>query len=187
MPASCGNNIPFQAVVKVDYDYNDPGAHTYAPVASPNDLYDVSSNADLYAFDRFIRVGGTLAYTFDDGTVLKSVTGYQHGLTKQKSDSDGTAIGNLTLEYRALEDIVSQEFNLISPDDRRFKYVLGAYYSDDTVHLPTFLISVPPTGIGIASELKRRIAQPLPISRDVTQNFRLNSAAAIIILSCGRI
>lgn len=145
----------FSAVVKVDYDYVDSGANTYAPVASPNDLYDVSSNADLYAEDSFVRATANLNYTFGNGLVLRSITGYQDGETEQGSDSDGTDIGFNTLEYRATEEIVSQEFNLISPDDRRFQYVLGAYYSESTVHLPSFVIAAPPLLISLTSELKR--------------------------------
>lgn len=52
----------FEAVVKVDYDYADAGANTYAPIASSNDLFDISSDTNLFAVDRFVRVGGTLLY-----------------------------------------------------------------------------------------------------------------------------
>ncbi len=145
----------FEATVKVDYDYFDYGANTYAPIGSPNDLFDVSSNTNLFAVDRFVRVGGTLSYTFGDGTILRSITGYQFGKTRQKSDSDGTDIGNLTLEYRATEEITSQEINLISPEDLPLRFVLGAFYSNSIVDLPVFEIDAPPLVIAIDSKLRR--------------------------------
>lgn len=145
----------FEAVVKVDYDYADAGANTYAPIASPNDLFDISSNTNLFAVDRFVRVGGTLSYTFGDGTILRSITGYQFGRTRQKSDSDGTDIGNVTLEYRATEEITSQEINLISPEDLPLRFVLGAFYSNSVVDLPVFEIESPPLVIAIDSKLRR--------------------------------
>lgn len=146
----------FDAVIKVDYNNYDAGANTYAPIGSPDDLYDISSNTHLFAKDKFIRVGATLNYQFDNGFILRSITGYQSGDTRQQSDSDGTDIGFASLFYKATEDLTSQEFNLISPDDRRLKFVLGGYYSDDQVDLPVFLVENPPFSFNIASKLVRK-------------------------------
>ncbi len=146
----------FDAVLKVDYNYYDAGANTFAPIGSPDDLYDVSSNTDLFAKDKFVRVGATLNYQFDNGFILRSVTGYQYGDTRQQSDSDGTDIGLISLRYEATEDLTSQEFNLISPEDRRLKFVLGGYYSKDKVDLPVFLLQNPPLSLNIASQLERK-------------------------------
>ncbi len=146
----------FDAVFKVDYNYYDAGANTFAPIASPNDLYDVSSNTDLFAKDKFVRVGATLSYQFDNGFILRSITGYQSGDTRQQSDSDGTDIGFASLRYKAAEDLTSQEFNLISPEDKRLKFVLGGYYSKDEVDLPVFLVQNPPLSLNIASQLDRK-------------------------------
>lgn len=145
----------FSAVVKVDYDYVDSGANTYAPVASTAPLHDISSNANLFAVDRFVRATANLNYTFGNGTVLRSISGYQDGETEQGSDSDGADVLFDTLDYRATERIVSQEFNLISPDDRRLQYVLGAYYADSSVGIPRFLLAAPPLLIDLVSTLER--------------------------------
>lgn len=145
----------FNAVIKVDYDYVDSGANTYAPVASTADLYDVSSNANLFAEDRFVRATANLNYTFANDMVLRSISGYQDGETEQASDSDGTDVRFDALDYRATEKIISQEFNLISPDDQRLQYVLGAYYSESKVGIPRFLLAVPPLLLDLTSKLKR--------------------------------
>ena len=149
-------NERFEAVLKIDHADFDYGANTYAPIASPNDLFDVESDTHLFADDRFTRAGATLSYTFGNGMVLRSITGYQKGNTKQKSDSDGTNLPIATLEYHASEKITSQEINLISPDDAPFRYVLGAFHSNSEVDLPIFDVAAPPLLIGIESILRRR-------------------------------
>lgn len=149
-------NSSFSAVLKVDYDYVDTGANTYAAADSTDPLYNIASNANLYAEDRFVRTTANLNYVFANGAELRSISGYQDGETKQGSDFDGTDVISNTLDYRATERIISQEFNLVSPDDGRFQYVLGAYYSDSEVGIPEFLLFADLLLLDLTSELKRR-------------------------------
>ena len=149
-------NDSFEWVAKVDYNDFDYGANHYAPIASPNPLFEIASDTNLFAVDRFVRWSNTLSYTFGSGMVLRSITGYQSGSTRQKSDSDGTNLPIATLEYHADETITSQEFNLISPDASPLRWVLGAFYSDSKVGLPMFDIEAPPVVIAISSDLRRK-------------------------------
>ena len=149
-------NDNFEAVMKVDYNRFDYGANTFAPIASPNPLFDVASDTNLFAVDRFVRSSATLSYTFGNGVVLRSITGYQEGRTRQKSDSDGTNLPIATLEYHANEKITSQEINLISADSSPFRYVLGAFYYSSDVGLPVFEVEAPPILLGINSTLRRK-------------------------------
>ncbi len=149
-------NENFEWVAKVDYDHFDYGANHYAPIGSPNPLFDIASDTNLFAVDHFVRWSNTINYTFGNGVVLRSITGYQKGNTGQKSDSDGTNLPIATLEYHASEKITSQEFNLISPESSALRYVLGAFYSDSKVGLPMFEVQAPPIAIGITSELRRK-------------------------------
>lgn len=149
-------NDNFEWVSKVDYDHFDYGANHYAPIASPAPLFEIASDTNLFAVDRFMRWSNTLSYTFGNGMLLRSITGYQTGKTKQKSDSDGTNLPIAALEYHASEKITSQEFNLISPDASPLRWVLGAFYSDSKVGLPMFDIEAPPVVIAISSDLRRK-------------------------------
>lgn len=149
-------NENFEWVAKVDYDHFDYGANHYAPIASPNPLFDIASDTNLFAVDHFVRWSNTINYTFGNGMVLRSITGYQKGKTGQKSDSDGTNLPIASLEYHASEKITSQEFNLISPESSPLRYVLGAFYSDSKVGLPMFEVQAPPIAIDITSELRRK-------------------------------
>jgi iron complex outermembrane receptor protein len=168
----------FEAVVKVDYDYHDGGANTYAPIGSPNDLFNIDTDLDLYAVDRFVRSTANLTYTTSNGFTLRSISGYQDGRTRQLSDSDGTAAPIASLEYDADEEIVSQEFNLISPDDQRLQYVLGAYYSRSTVGIPYFVIDSPPIQIDLVTSLVRENTAVFGhISYDLTPSLQVELGA----------
>lgn len=168
----------FEAVFKVDYDYHDGGANTYAPIASPNDFFDVETDLDLYAVDRFLRATSNLTYTTDSGWTFRSISGYQDGRTRQLSDSDGTALAIASLEYDATEEIVSQEFNIISPDDRPLQYVLGAYYSRSTVGIPLFVIDASPTVIDLTSQLVRENSAVFGhVSYDLTPRLQVELGA----------
>ena len=77
--------------------------------------------------------------------MLRSLTGYQKGNTLYRADLDGTATGNRTFKDSVDEEIWSQEFNLISPDNGPLTWVVGAYWqTDEYTFLPgQFLIGIP--------------------------------------------
>jgi iron complex outermembrane receptor protein len=73
----------------------------------------------------------TADYTFDNGYVLTSITGYRTVDRKTGSDEDATRV--FTLDARFFVDDFehfTQELRLASPGDQRFRYVLGAFYFD---------------------------------------------------------
>jgi iron complex outermembrane recepter protein len=130
---------------KNDYNYLDLSGYPSDPVNSPNDVFDITSNADTHALDRFGRSVLKLDYEFGNGTMLRSVSGYQKGRTEYRADLDGTRIGTNIFGDAVNEEIYSQEINLISPDTGRFKWVLGAYYQHDEYEFPPgkFYIGIP--------------------------------------------
>lgn len=117
--------------LKADYNYLDLSGYPADPVLSPNDPFDLTANADIHALDRFGRAVLKVDYEFANGTTLRSVSGYQKGQTEYRADLDGTSAGNNIFGDVLTEDIFSQEFNLISSDANRFKWILGAYYQED--------------------------------------------------------
>ena len=135
--------IPALSVLlKTDYNDLDFGGYLADPVNSPNDPFTVTTNANQMARDRFGRTVLKLEYTFDNGTRLRSITGYQRGNTAYAGDLDGTAAGNSIFFDSTDEKLYSQEFNLISPDAGPMTWVLGAYASRDTYTvLPGNLVS----------------------------------------------
>lgn len=141
----------FTVRLKADGDYIDQGASSYSSVFAATNVYDIESDAPLKALDRFYRVSADLAYEFADGTILRSLTGYQAGKTTNWSDSDGGAAIPNTLQYSANETIVSQEINLVSPAANRFRYVLGLFYTQDELKIPSFFATQPPIQVQLVA------------------------------------
>jgi iron complex outermembrane receptor protein len=128
-----------------DLNYLDLSGYPSDPVNSPNDVFEITQNAEILALDRFMRSVLRADYEFDNGITLRSVTGYQDGNTMYRADLDGTSVGTNTFRDSVDDTIYSQEFNLISPDDGPITWVLGAYYQNDLLNFPTgeFVIGVP--------------------------------------------
>ncbi len=116
---------------KTDLNYLDLSGYPSDPVNSPNDPFEITSNGEMLALDRFGRAVLKVDYEFAGGTTLRSVSGYQQGTTAYRADLDGTSVGNSLFGDKVEEVIYSQELNLISPDSGAFKWILGAYYQHD--------------------------------------------------------
>ena len=134
-----------QILWKTDANYLDLSGYPSDPVNSANDMFEITANADIMARDKFVRTVLNVNYELGDGTVLRSISGYQKGNTQYRADLDGTSTGNSTFRDSVDEVIYSQEFNIISPDTGPFTYILGAYYQHDEYDfLPgEFVIGVP--------------------------------------------
>lgn len=130
---------------KTDLNYLDLSAYPAEPIFYDDEPFDITSNADWAALDRFMRSTLRVDYEFGNGVTLRSVSGYQEGNTIYRADLDGTSIGVNTFRDDVDETIYSQEFNLISPDDGPITWILGAYYQHDEYNfLPgEFVIGLP--------------------------------------------
>ncbi len=156
---------------KYDVDYLDSGGYPASSYterfknypygsSTPNphysDLFHISANAPQTAIDRFQRAILKVDYVFPDGITLRSVSGYQYGNTNWVADMDGTdygspATGGTSSRYWTIfdhvdETIYSQEFNVISPDNQRVTWVLGAFGQSDIYNFPytKYAWEVPP-------------------------------------------
>jgi iron complex outermembrane receptor protein len=144
---------------KTDIDYIDMGGYPASPFAdrlAGRDLFDISANSPQAARDEFVRSVLKIDYAFDNGIKLRSITGFQTGNTNYTADLDGTAATantattkNSTFFDSVNERQVSQEFNIISPDNQRFTWLLGAFglWNDYTFRQPyQFVIDAPAAG-----------------------------------------
>jgi iron complex outermembrane recepter protein len=131
---------------KTDYSHLDFGAYPADPVNSPNDLFDVTANAELKAVDWLVRSVLHVDYQFANGIKLRSISGYQKGNTQYRTDLDGTSAGFSTFRDSVDDEIYSEELNLISSSSGPLTWILGAYWQKDTLDFPSkqFVIGVPP-------------------------------------------
>lgn len=132
----------FRARLAYDHDYIDQGSSSYSPATATTDIYDIQSDATLRDVNRFYRIAADLSYTFDNGGVLRSLSGYQSGRAINYSDTDGTALVDTFLRYRVSQDVASQEFTYVSPATDRLRYTLGLSYMRDFTDLPYFASGV---------------------------------------------
>tara|TARA_R110002167_G_scaffold17426_3_gene66502 strand:+ start:854 stop:3031 length:2178 start_codon:yes stop_codon:yes gene_type:complete len=123
-------------LLKGDYNDLDFGGYPSDPALSTNDPFTITANGPNSAHDEFARVSLNASYVFNNGITLRSITGYQDGISEFSTDLDGTSALNNTFYDRVEEEVFSQEINLVSPDDQRFKWLLGAYYQHDDVVFP---------------------------------------------------
>jgi len=148
-------------VSKTDLDHMDFGAYPASPFrnrfrffpvgsSTPNptysDLFDITANSPQHARDKFVRTSLRIDYDFG-GATLRSITGVQAANTTYTADLDGNATGNSFFFDSVDEELYSQEFNLVSPNDRRFTWLLGAYAQWNKYHFLRpfqFLIGTPP-------------------------------------------
>jgi iron complex outermembrane receptor protein len=134
------------------YGTSTPFDTVFLPNPQHNDLFHITANAPETALDRLVRSVLKIDYVFDGGITFRSISGYQNGNTAYSTDLDGTDMGglptaafdftqpgfptvhpnNYTFFDRVDETIYSQEFNLISPDNQRFTWILGGFGQSDT-------------------------------------------------------
>ena len=135
-----------KVLFKTDYNYIDQGAYPADPATATNDLFHITANAHQLAIDQWVRSVLSADYSFANGTILRSITGYQNGRTSYGGDLDGTSKGNSTFIDSVNEYVWTQEINLISPDSGPFTWIVGASYEHNTYDFPNgrFVIGIPP-------------------------------------------
>jgi len=136
---------------KTDFDYLDMGAFPADPYlnrfrtipgsSTPNpnftDLFNITANAPRQqARDKFFRSILRIEYAFDSGTKVRSVSGFSNGNTAYAADYDGTATGNKTFNDNVTETQFSQEFNIVSPDNKPVTWLVGAFGLWNTYFFP---------------------------------------------------
>jgi len=115
---------------KTDVDYLDQGAYPASRYDSGRDLFHITANAPMKARDKFFREILKGEYVFDSGIKFRSISSYAKGNTYYRTDLDGTNSetgANTTFFDDVDERQISQEFNLISPDEGRFTWLVGAF------------------------------------------------------------
>ena len=141
----------FKLLLKADSSDVSTGGYAADPATSTENLFHITNNAYNEARDDFGRVVLNMAYTFDNGMILRSISGYQKGTTTAAFDYDGTDAASDTFMDRGDESVYSEEINLISPDTGPLTWVGGVYYQYDLTTFPSgHFATVEPVGGGYA-------------------------------------
>ncbi|WGM31857.1 TonB-dependent receptor [Brevundimonas sp. NIBR11] len=133
-------NDQARVLFKTDYNLIDLGGYPNTPLTATDGLFNIRTNGPFEAVDETQRHVLNASYTFGNGITARSITGYQTGTTMVRSDLDGTALatpaGNATFYDEVDQELFSQEINLVSPDEGRMTWILGAYYQNDLITFP---------------------------------------------------
>lgn len=129
-----------RVLFKTDYNFIDLGGYPTTPLTGTDGLFNIRINGPAAAQDETQRHVLNVSHEFGNGITARSITGYQTGTTMVRADLDGTAnatpFGNITFYDKVDQELFSQEFNLISPDEGRLTWILGAYYQNDLITFP---------------------------------------------------
>jgi iron complex outermembrane receptor protein len=130
----------FSALAKVQLNDQETGGYAYRPVRGTSfeshrvgDIRTLAYDVDTSHREKALIAGLTLEQEFDNGIILRSLSGYQHKRIYSVDDIDGTMAdvsegGDVWWDYFASEKQYSQEINLISPTSGTVDWILGAYY-----------------------------------------------------------
>jgi len=135
----------FSALLKLQLNDQQTDGYAYRPIPGTaferfrvGDVRTLSFDVPTSHRERALIAGLELNQEFDNGVVLRSLSGYQHKRIYSVDDLDGSTAGvavggDLRWDYFAGEKQYSQELNLISPTAGTFDWILGAYYQRNDI------------------------------------------------------
>ncbi len=151
-------NDHFRAVLKIDGDYLFFGSHITSGInpttGEEEDVSNPIANGINIYRDEGLRSSLNMRWTFANDIALNSLTGFSTVNTRANWDSNGSDPTASGFVSAGTFENYSQEFNLISPDEGRFRWVTGVFYQYYTNHIPT----IDAQGFGIFNPLSGTLA-----------------------------
>lgn len=135
-------NESFDALFKVDYDYLHFGCHCttgFIPTTGvEEDMRNPVVQGHNMYIDRGVRSSLALNYNFGDGFTIKSLTGFS--FVKSRADWDTNGDNPAPSGFRSGGDFTnySQEFDFLTPQDRRFRFTGGVFAQRYINKIPQF-------------------------------------------------
>ena len=130
---------PLDIVFKINYNYIDNGGYPSVPATTPTDrVFDPSFDTHLMGLEHWGRASLKIAYTFEDGIKVQSITGYALARNAFDLDLDGTAVPKAQLIFN---DIAwgwgaTEEFDILSRDTGPLTWVAGGLYFKQLIAVP---------------------------------------------------
>jgi iron complex outermembrane receptor protein len=135
-------NDNFDALFKVDYDYLHFGCHCttgFIPTTGvEEDMRNPVVNGHNMYIDRGVRSSLNLNYNLGDGYTIKSLTGYSFVKTRADWDINGSNPAPDGFRSGGQFTNYSQEFDILTPQDRRFRFTGGVFLQKYINRIPQF-------------------------------------------------
>lgn len=133
----------FENLTKIEYYHNETGGFTGKPIPGTffaslvsSDPYTINfANAPRYDESTF-RVDNESRFTLGNGITLRNMIGLTIEKFHQGADLIGVSFPTANFNVSAVEPIFSEEFTIISPDDKPLKWTIGGYYLRDRSKVP---------------------------------------------------
>jgi iron complex outermembrane receptor protein len=126
-------NDQLSVVAKVNVADLDFGGNVTSSYGDP--LFSVPQEAPFAHKDETVRVVLDIDYTMNNGIRFSSLTGYQDLDTVNNLDTNGSLSPPNFFKSSGVIELFSQEFNLVSADDQRLRWVLGAFVQNQKAEL----------------------------------------------------
>ena len=139
----------FRLLAKAEWVDKNTGGYAYRPIDGTTfennrqaDIRDLTYNAPTLNHERAFNSSLELRYELSGGVVLRSLTGYTNKRINNLYDSDGAYQASAidpTVSFTQTQDQFvrerewTQEFNVISPTDGAFNWILGGYYQKNKI------------------------------------------------------
>jgi iron complex outermembrane receptor protein len=139
----------FRALAKVEWIDKETGGYAYRPIAGTTfansrraDFRELTYNAPTLNDERGFHSSLELRYELNGGIVLRSISGYLNKRVNNLYDSDGANMASNTDPTASFSQVadqfvrerqLTQEFNIISPDDGAFNWILGGYFQKNKI------------------------------------------------------
>jgi len=125
------------SVLKLDYEDLDFGGNPTS-VFGQDPLGDLVQNANFAYTDKSLRTVLDVKYKTDGGVTLSSLSAYQDIDSVNNLDLNATLPLFYEFNSKVKFQIYSQELNLVSPNDQRMRWVLGAFWEKQKSGFPTW-------------------------------------------------
>jgi iron complex outermembrane receptor protein len=132
---------------KTDVGRDDFGGNPVSTAGAP--LFTIQLDDPMQYVDKSIRQTAEIRYRFGDGTSLRSLTGFQNVSTVNNLDANGggptpplpPGLQTPINSFRSQGNFYfySQEFDLVSPDDQRFRWVAGVFAERQVSRIPDWI------------------------------------------------
>lgn len=121
--------------IKNEYTRDSTDGYAFKPIPgtsfgalAPADPYEINVNADQFNKEIYDLFALKLDYGLPGGVKIRSTTGFQYNDQNTLYDNDGAPVPIVTFQNHYYERIYTQDLGIVSPDDVRFRWVVGGTY-----------------------------------------------------------
>jgi iron complex outermembrane receptor protein len=128
------------------------------------EIRDIIANGEHEYRDEGQRASLKLVWEFDNGTRIESLTGYSTVQTRANRDVNADDPAPFGFRAGGNFENRSQEIDILSPEDQRLRWVVGAFWQEYTNRIPSYLHA----GIGFDIDNGDRLDYTTPWHKDET-------------------